>query len=136
MLRKPRVEGHSLSGPGFCTAQQAAAPTITEATLACWLWMLPDSVPSLAPSPSGRATGQDDKTSSSPALGTGNAPHTSAPHSLKEPVPHLTQEQRRGWSSCAHFTDREQEAGTGSRQLLYQLEAGFLPDSAGGQCHS
>lgn len=87
MLRKPRAEGRSLSGPGLCTAQQAAAPTITEATLACWLWMPPDSVPSLAPSPSGRATWQDDKTSLSPAPSTGNAPHTSAPRSLKEPVP-------------------------------------------------
>lgn len=93
-------------------------PTITEATLACWLWTPPDSVPSLAPSLSGRATWQDDRTSWSPAPGTGNAPHTSAPGSLKEPVPHLIQEQRRGWSDCAHFTDREQAAGTGSRQLL------------------
>lgn len=93
-------------------------PTITEATLARWLWTPPDSVPSLAPSLSGRATWQDDRTSWSPVPGTGNAPHTSAPRSLKEPVPHLIQEQRRGWSGCAHFTDREQEAGTGRRQLL------------------
>lgn len=69
-------------------------PTITEATLACWLWTPPDSVPSLAPSLSGRATWQDDRASWSPAPGTGNALHTSAPGSLKEPVPHLVQEQR------------------------------------------
>ena len=37
-------------------AQQATAPTIREATLTFWLWILPDLVPTLAPSLSGQAT--------------------------------------------------------------------------------
>lgn len=118
-------------------AQQATAPTIREATLTFWLWILPDLVPTLAPSLSGQATLARLQVLPKPtAWHTECTQHTSALSSLKGPIPHLTKEQRRGWNGCAHFPDRKQEAGTESRQLLYKLEAGFLPDSAGGQCHS